>query len=248
MDSLLLSIIVPVMNEEDNVSALASEIEGVLDGTLWSWECCWIDDGSTDQTVSRLRDIVRHNPKHRLIEHTRNFGQSAALATGFRHARGELLVTLDGDGQNDPASIPTLVRCLMDENADVVNGWRQKRQDSRVRKICACIANGFRNGLTHEHVCDVGCALRAFRRECVEQIPVFKGMHRFFPTLARMAGHTKILERPVNHRPRKRGKTKYGIKNRLWVGIVDVLAVRWMLSRMVYPQVKEGMERTSCAE
>lgn len=247
MENPMLSIIIPVMNEEENVGVLAKEIERALDGTSWSWECCWVDDGSTDQTVPRLREIGRIDPKHRVIEHVRNFGQSAALVTGFRHARGDFFVTLDGDGQNDPASIPVLVRCLMDEKADVVNGWRQKRQDSWTRRTCARIANGFRNGLTREHVRDVGCALRAFRRECVEQIPVFKGMHRFFPTLVRMAGYTKILERPVNHRPRKRGKTKYGINNRLWVGIVDLLAVRWMLSRMVYPRVKEDVERTSCA-
>jgi glycosyltransferase involved in cell wall biosynthesis len=241
----MLSIIVPVMNEAENVTLLAGEIEQALRGTPWSWECLWVDDGSTDQTVARLQDIVRENPQHRLIEHVRNFGQSAAMTTGFRHAHGEIFVTLDGDGQNDPASIPDLIHCLINENADMVNGWRQKRQDNLIRKLSSRIANGFRNGLTREQVRDVGCALRAFRRECAGQVPVFKGMHRFFPTLVRMAGYTKILERPVNHRPRERGKTKYGINNRLWVGIVDVLAVRWMLSRMVYPQAKK---ETSCAE
>lgn len=244
-ESPLLSVIVPVMNEEDNVTMLAGEIVQALGGTSWSWECLWVDDGSTDDTVARLRQIAGADARHRLIEHVRNFGQSAAMASGFRHARGEIFVTLDGDGQNDPASIPDLVNCLIRENADMVNGWRQKRQDNLVRKLSSRIANGFRNGLTREQVRDVGCALRAFRRECAGKVPVFKGMHRFFPTLVRMAGYTKILERPVHHRPRERGKTKYGISNRLWVGIVDVLAVRWMLSRMVYPQVKK---EASCAE
>lgn len=241
----LLSIIVPVMNEEESVAILADEIVRVLDAASWSWECLWIDDGSTDMTVARLCDIIRREPKHRMVEHTRNFGQSAALATGFRNARGRIFVTLDGDGQNDPASIPEMVRCLIETNADMVNGWRQKRQDSLIRKMASRIANTFRNGLTRENVRDVGCSLRVFRRECAEHLPVFKGMHRFFPTLVRLAGHSNILERPVNHRPRERGKTKYGISNRLWVGIVDVLAVRWMLARMVFPETKK---ETSCVE
>jgi len=232
-----ISIIIPVKDEAENVLALAAEIETAMTELAQPWECLWIDDGSTDGTARLLTELAaRPESPHRLLRHTRCFGQSAAMATGFRLSRGKVLVTLDGDGQNDPASIPGLVRTLQTEGADVVNGWRQKRQDNLIRKLSSRIANGFRNRLTHEQVRDVGCALRAMRRECVAQVPVFRGMHRFLPTLIRMAGHTRILEMPVNHRPRTRGQTKYGVWNRLWVGIGDTLAVRWMQTRMVYPQ------------
>ncbi len=235
-----ISIIIPVLNEEQNVTILANEIKAVMSTTPWTWECLWIDDYSTDNTVNRLENIRRADQRHRIILHDRHYGQSAALATGFKYARGDIFVTLDGDGQNDPASIPDLVRTLVENGADMVNGWRQERQDNIVRKISSRIANTYRNVLTGEKIRDVGCALRAFRKECVQNIPVFKGMHRFFPTLVRFAGYTKILEVPVGHRPRLRGKTKYGINNRLWVGIVDTFAVCWMRKRMVYPQSHES--------
>jgi glycosyltransferase involved in cell wall biosynthesis len=206
----------------------------------YAWECVWVDDFSTDSTVDKIRSLCSRDSRNVLVSHAKNFGQSAALATGFRHAGGDIFVTLDGDGQNDPASIPPLIAKLFEEDADMVNGWREKRIDNMVRKISSCIANTYRNILTGEKIRDVGCALRAFKREVVVDMPVFKGMHRFFPTLVRIAGYEKILEVPVNHRSRKRGKTKYGINNRLWVGIVDTFAVCWMRSRMVYPKVAEN--------
>lgn len=238
MSSPELSVIIPVKDESESVLVLAAEIESAMGELSLPWECLWIDDGSTDATARLLTELAgRPGSPHRLLRHARCFGQSAAMATGFRQARGGILVTLDGDGQNDPASIPALVRTLLAEEADVVNGWRQQRQDNLIRKLSSRLANGFRNRLTREQVRDVGCALRAMRKECVAQVPVFRGMHRFLPTLIRMAGHTKILELPVHHRPRTRGKTKYGVWNRLWVGIGDTLAVRWMQRRMVYPEL-----------
>ena len=231
------------MNEEDNILILADEITEAMKSLKESWECLWVDDYSTDATVEKLEALSKKDPRHKLILHNKNYGQSAALATGFKHAEGEIFVTLDGDGQNDPASIPPLVKKLIEEDADMVNGWREKRRDSLIRKISSRVANAYRNFLTGEKIRDVGCALRAFKRECVENVPVFKGMHRFFPTLVRMSGHTKILEEPVNHRQRERGKTKYGINNRLWVGIADTFAVCWMRWRMVYPKTEE--KRTS---
>ncbi len=233
-----LSLVIPVKDEEQNIAALAGEIDRTMQQTSWSWECIWIDDGSTDNTLTELQRLNQQDSRHTFISLSRNYGQAAALVVGFRHAKNDIIATLDGDGQNDPADLPELIKRLLDDDADMVNGWRQKRMDSFVRKISSSIANGFRNWVTREQIRDVGCSLRVFRRECVEDIPVFKGMHRFLPTLVRMRNFDRIVEVPVAHRPRKRGLTKYGIHNRLWVGIADTFAVRWMQSRLVYPEIK----------
>ncbi|NOY80164.1 MAG: glycosyltransferase family 2 protein [Kiritimatiellaeota bacterium] len=233
------SVVVPVMNEEESAPDLAAEVTEALDGAGLSWECVWVNDGSTDRTLDVLvaKAVERWPGKHRVLDLDRNYGQSAALAAGFRHARGEILATLDGDGQNDPHDIPRLIEALDAQGVDMVNGVRARRRDSAVRRISSRLANGFRNWLTRESVSDVGCAIRVFRRQCVQDILVFKGMHRFLPTLARLQG-ARIAEMPVNHRPRTRGQTKYGISNRLWVGLADVFAVRWMQWRMVRPRVR----------
>ena len=233
-----LSIIIPVKDEEKNISRLAKEVGMVMNAAPWSWECLWLDDGSTDNTLSELQQINAKDSRHQFIALSRNYGQSAALYTGFGCARGEILVTLDGDGQNDPKDIPVLVRRLLEDNADMVNGFRRKRRDTFIRKVSSRIGNAFRNWVTNEQIHDVGCSLRVFRHRCVENIPVFKGMHRFLPTLIRISGCSVMLEMPVNHRPRRYGQTKYGIHNRLWVGLMDTLAVRWMQTRMVYPEIK----------
>lgn len=235
-----LSIIVPVYNEEQNIARLADEIGTVMRTTSWSWECLWIDDGSTDNTLAELRQLNNRDDCHKFVVLSVNYGQSAALSVGFSQAQGKILVTLDGDGQNDPRDIPTMIERLFEDDADMVNGWRQKRRDSLVKKISSRIANGFRNWVTSERVKDVGCSLRAFRRQCADKIPVFKGMHRFLPTLARLGGCGKIVEMPVRHRPREYGLTKYGINDRLWVGLIDTLAVKWMKTRMVFPEVKQS--------
>jgi glycosyltransferase involved in cell wall biosynthesis len=235
-----LSIIIPVKDEEESIARLADEVGTVMRTTPWSWECLWIDDGSTDNTLQELQRINKSDSHHQFIVLPCNYGQSAALSVGFSHARAEILVTLDGDGQNDPAEIPTMVKQLLDHDADMVNGWRQKRKDNWIRRASSRIANSFRNWATNEQVRDVGCSLRALRRRCVQDIPVFKGMHRFLPTMVRMRGCTKIVEMPVHHRPRKYGLTKYGIHNRLWVGLMDTFAVRWMQARLVFPETKSS--------
>lgn len=232
------SIVIPVYNEEENIIALAAEVDKALKDVTFQWECLWVDDGSTDNTPDLVKKITKQNPCHKLVRLDGNFGQSAAMYTGFRLSAGEIIVTLDGDGQNDPADIPMLVSTLVSRNADLVNGVRKKRQDSWIRKISSRIANGFRNWMTNESVTDVGCSIRAFRSRFTEDLPLFAGMHRFLPTLMRLNGCRKIVEVPVNHRPRKAGKSKYGIHNRLWVGIADTFGVKWYMKRAVRPRVK----------
>jgi glycosyltransferase involved in cell wall biosynthesis len=234
-----LSIVIPVKNEEECIPVLAAEIESALTRAGIDWECLWINDGSTDRTPDVLDTLARREPRHRRIDHTQSFGQSAGLATGFRRARGPVIGTLDGDGQNDPADLPAMYRRLVGEKQDMVTGWRQKRNDTVVRKISSRIANTYRNWLTGEQIRDVGCAIRVFRRDAALKVPVFKGMHRYFPTLFRIAGHSAIVEVPVHHRPREKGVTKYGIHNRLWVGLVDTLMVVWMRRRLVFPRTRD---------
>jgi glycosyltransferase involved in cell wall biosynthesis len=231
-------VIVPVKDEEASVAVLATEVQSVLTSTPYTWECLWVNDGSTDGTLRVLQELATRDPRQRWLDLDRNYGQSAAMAAGFAAARGEFFATLDGDGQNDPQDLPQLLTLLEKGDVDMVNGVRQKRQDSVVRKFSSRLANRFRNWLTHEQVTDVGCSLRVFRRECVLGIPVFKGMHRFVPTLVRLRGF-RITELPVNHRPRSKGRTKYGINNRLWVGIADTFAVCWMQRRLVQARVRD---------
>lgn len=233
--SLAGSVVIPVRDEAANIAALGAELSATLDRLPEAWECVWVDDGSTDGTSAELARLAARDARHRRVALPGGHGQSAALATGFGAARGELFATLDGDGQSDPADLPRMVRLLREEGLDVVNGYRERRRDNRVRRLSSRIANGFRNRLTGEQVRDVGCSVRVFRRGAVEGLLVFRGMHRFLPTLMRMNGFGRIAEVPVNHRPRRHGQTKYGIGNRLWVGIADTLAVRWMQRRGASP-------------
>jgi glycosyltransferase involved in cell wall biosynthesis len=233
-----LSIIVPLKDEGRNIQRLRNEIDAAAGEVPHSWECVWVDDGSSDNTLSELQKINREDHHHHYVALSKNYGQSAALHAGFSHARGDILVTLDGDGQNDPNDIPKLVHLLEEGNYDLVNGVRRKRQDTFTRKASSRIANGFRNWLTQENITDVGCSLRAFHHECIQEITPFRGYHRFLPTLIRISGYSKIAEIPVNHRPRKYGRTSYGVSNRLWVGIMDALVVRWMQKRVVFAEIK----------
>lgn len=227
-----LSVIVPVKNEEESVTILAQEVKEVLSAYPWQWECLFVDDGSSDGTLSRIKALHGEEPRIRFISFDHNHGQTAAMLAGFREAQGRILATLDGDGQNDPRDLPVMVKKIMTGQADLVNGRRARRHDSFIRKISSRIGNGFRNRITRDTVADVGCSIRVFRRECVANFPPFEGLHRFFPTLVSMQGFTRV-EVPVNHRPRQSGLSKYGIRNRLWKGMRDTLAVRWMKSRMI---------------
>lgn len=227
-----LSIVIPVYNEADNVLDLAVEIEEALKGCGMRWECLWIDDGSTDGTWDRLLMVAGRGPTgtHRVYALEKNTGQSAALWVGFQRSRGALIATLDGDGQNDPCDIPRLAKILSDGDWDCVQGYRAARKDGFQRRVASRIANGFRNLITGRCVRDVGCSTRIFRRQCVPYLPPFKGLHRFLPTLI-LYQDFRITEVPVNHRRRRKGVTKYGIFDRLWVGIFDLFGVYWLRRR-----------------
>lgn len=232
------SVIVPIKDEAESIRTLAAEITQAMDAVSCSWECLWVDDGSTDGSLDILIEIHGRWPEHHYyLSLDKNYGQSAALYAGFRAASGRVFATLDGDLQNDPNELPRLLALLERGKADMVNGIRRNRRDGWVKKISSRIANGFRNWITKEHIVDVGCSLRVFYRDCVEEIPVFTGMHRFLPTLVRMRGF-QIIEMSVNHRPRAFGQTKYGINNRLWASLVDCFGVRWMQSRSIRPRAK----------
>jgi glycosyltransferase involved in cell wall biosynthesis len=232
------SVVIPVHDEAPNIAPLAAEVSAAMRRVAWSWECVWVDDGSRDETLAEITRQCEIDPHHRFVQLDGNFGQSAALGTGFAHARGAIIAMIDGDGQNDPGDLPRLIALAIEKNLDVINTYRARSRFGVVRRIESRIANAFRNRLTGEHVRDVGCSMRVMRRECLDGIFVFKGMHRFLPTLIRLNGFERAEELPVHHRPRWQGTSKYGISNRLWVGIADTLAVRWMASRMTAPRVK----------
>jgi glycosyltransferase involved in cell wall biosynthesis len=232
----LVSVIIPIKDEAENILALAREIEAAFANVAYTWEVMWVDDGSNDHSLDVIKSL---SSPHRFISLASNCGQSAALMAGAREVCSEWLATLDGDGQNDPADLPRQLAWGIQAGADMVNGIRTRRQDNRVRKVCSRIANGFRNRLTQESVQDVGCSTRVVRRAAVLELPFFHGMHRFLPTLVRMRGYRHIEEIPVNHRPRGAGSSKYGINNRLWSGMRDVFAVRWLMSRKRTWQIRE---------
>lgn len=237
-ETLDVSIVVPVKDEAENVLLLAAEIRAAMAAAGHAWECVWVDDGSSDGTAELLRGAAAQDPHHRVLTLARNYGQSAALACGFSAARGRYVATLDGDGQNDPADVPGMVALLIERDVELVNGYRARREDGGVRRLSSRIANAVRNRLTGEQVRDVGCSLRVMRRELLSGLFVFRGMHRFLPTLMRLNGLERVVEIPVNHRPRLRGTTKYGLNNRLWVGIADLFGVWWLQRRTVAPRVR----------
>ena len=241
--SVAITVLVPCFNEVDCVGPLTDEIESALDRLEASSEILFVDDASVDGTSEALDEIRRRHPRVRVLAHARNCGQSAAQATGFRSARGAIVVTMDGDGQNDPADIPRLIERL-EQGVDVDCGVRRNRRagDGWVKRVASKIGNGFRNAVTGDRVTDAGCCMRAIRAEALAEVPAFNGMHRFLPTLLRAQGWS-VAEVDVNHRPRSAGKSKYGVHDRLWRGIVDCLAVRWFCRRAVSGHRVSAAER-----
>jgi glycosyltransferase involved in cell wall biosynthesis len=224
-----LSIVIPVFNEEDNLEPLVREIESVMEKVGKKFEIIFVDDKSTDRSFEVLKELKKSRQFIRIIPHLINSGESAGEATGFANANGEVIITMDADQQNDPADIPALLGALKDDVAAVC-GVRRRRRDTIVKRISSRTANTFRNIMTGDCIVDAGCTYRAIRRSALWQIQVFNGMHRFLPTLLRFQGY-KVIEILVNDRPRTRGKSKYGIGNRLWRGILDCFAMRWMKKR-----------------
>jgi glycosyltransferase involved in cell wall biosynthesis len=225
------SVIVPLYNEEENVPILQAELRAALRGV--DHEFIFVDDGSADRTVERIEAA----PNLRVIRFEKNAGQSAAIYAGLQAARGAILVLIDGDLQNDPADISKLVG-EVSRGADLVCGYRAQRRDTRVKRLTSRIANAVRSRYTKDGVRDTGCTLKAMRRECVGALVPFKGMHRFIPALIKDAGY-RLVEIPVNHRPRRFGQTKYGLGNRAVRATIDMFGVRWLLSRRLNYKIRE---------
>jgi dolichol-phosphate mannosyltransferase len=231
-----LSVVVPFFDERDNVGALHAELVAALGSLPGGFELVYVDDGSRDGTGEVLARLAAEDSRVRVLTLAQNAGQTAALDAGFRAARGEVIATLDGDGQNDPADLPRLLAGL--ERADVVNGVRRDRRDAWQRRVASRVANALRNWATGESVSDVGCSLRVMRASFVRRLKLYRGLHRFLPTLLRLEG-ARLAELPVNHRPRRSGASKYGIGNRLFVVLADLLAVRWMIKRQLASEARE---------
>jgi dolichol-phosphate mannosyltransferase len=226
------SVVVPVFNEEDNVSILQSELRTALAGL--DHEIVFVDDGSTDRSAEK----IERAPNVQIVRFEMNTGQSAALYAGIHAARGETIVMIDSDLQNDPADIPRLL-AEISRGADLVCGYRAKRKDTLTKRLTSRLANFVRSRFTKDYVRDTGCTLKAMRRECADALVPFKGMHRFIPALVRGAGY-QLIEIPVNHRPRRFGQTKYGFGSRALRATMDMFGVRWLLSRRLNFKVRDS--------
>ena len=235
-----LSVVIPVYNEEENLPLLWPELREVLNGLTHAYEVIFVDDGSRDRSAEIIRGFREADLRVRLVRLKENAGETAATDAGFKATQGRCVVVMDADLQNDPHDIPRLLHEL--ELWDAVTGWRVKRGDgdSVVRRISSRLANGVRNWLSDEVIRDSGCTFRAFRRECLRGLVLYRGFHRFIPTLLRMRGY-RVVEIPVNHRPRRFGRSKYGVLNRVFVAFADLLVVRWMKSRLLRYEVAEDL-------
>ncbi len=231
IDSLAVSVIVPLFNEEENMSILQSELRAALAGV--DHEIIFVDDGSIDRTAERIEKA----PNVRVIRFAKNAGQSAAIYAGLQAARGAIAVVIDGDLQNDPADISRLL-AEISRGADLACGYRARRKDTLVKRLTSRIANAVRSRFTKDGVRDTGCTLKAMRRECVSALLPFKGMHRFIPALIKAAGY-RLVEIPVAHRPRRFGQSKYGLANRALRATIDMFGVRWLLSRRLNYKIRD---------
>ena len=235
-DELALSVILPVHDEAENLPILWKEVAEVLPALASSAEVIFVDDGSIDGSAEIIRNLARQDSRIRLLRFEKNAGLSAAFHAGFQAARGRIVATLDSDLQNDPRDLPALVARL--DGADAAVGMRLIRHDSLVKRVSSRIGNGVRRALTGDPVQDSACSLRVMKRECLSAVPPYMGMHRFIPSLLKMAGF-RVVEVPVHHRPRKFGRSKYGVGNRALTAFVDLLAVRWMMGRRLHYRIAE---------
>jgi len=234
------SVVVPVLNEADNISPLFQEIIDALT-TVADFEIIYVDDGSTDATPQVLAELEKNASKLRSLRHQKRAGQSAAVRTGVNAASFPLIATLDGDGQNVPADIPKLLQLyLRDSSPDgklLVAGWRKGRKDSWSKRMVSKIANGVRSAMLSDETPDTGCGLKVFRREDYLAFPAFNHMHRFLPALMLRAGG-RVLSANVAHRPRQQGVSNYGVFDRLWVGISDLFGVAWLTRRTLNVEIE----------
>jgi len=235
-----LSVVIPVYNEEENLPLLWPELRAVLEPLGLAFEVVFVDDGSRDRSAELIRGFRDGDPRVRLVRLKANAGETAATDAGFKAARGRLVVTMDADLQNDPHDIPGLLSHL--DRWDAATGWRVDRGDgdSGVRRLSSAVANRARNWVSDESIRDSGCTFRAFRRECLRGLVLYRGLHRFVPTLLKMRGY-RVIEVPVRNRPRRYGRSKYGILNRVFVATADLLVVRWMKNRMLRYEVAEDL-------
>lgn len=230
------SVVIPVKNEEENIIDLIEELEPVMASLQKPWELICIDDGSTDQTLSILVDLLSKKPYLRLLAFKKNYGQSSGFDAGFKAAKGDFVITLDGDRQNDPADIPKLLDAI--QHHDLACGARVKRKDPFSKKITSLLANFVRRNICDDGVSDTGCSLKVYRASALKKIKMYHGMHRFLPALFKIEG-LRIVEVPVNHRERTKGKTKYNFFNRSFNTIADLAAVRWMKNRQLRYQINK---------
>jgi len=234
-----LSVVVPAFNEVENLDPLLAEVRAALEAVGGCWEIVLVDDGSSDGTGERILAEAGRDPRVRPVLLERRVGQSAALAAGLSRARGRVIVTLDADLQNDPADLPRVLAAL--ESADVVSGIRRGRHDPWTRRVSSRIANSVRRAVLGDPVTDIGCSFKAYRREALEGLPLFVGVHRFLPALCVLRG-ARLAEVELTHRPRRHGVSKYGVSNRLWRGLHDLIGVHWLKSRLVRYRVREVNE------
>jgi glycosyltransferase involved in cell wall biosynthesis len=225
------SIVVPVRNEADNITPLIAEIAAALDGR-WVYEIIYVNDGSTDATAERVVSAMKQRPNLRQINHAVSAGQSAAVRSGVRAARGAIVATLDGDGQNNPKFLPALISAIQNggERIGLAAGQRVGRKDTGFKKMQSRIANAVRGAILRDGTRDTGCGLKAFRREVFLALPYFDGLHRFLPALVRREGY-EIAYVEVIDRPRQSGVSNYGFFDRLWIGIMDLAGVWWLIRR-----------------
>ena len=233
-----ISVLAPAYNERECLGELCRALNETLGGMGKSYEIIIVDDGSTDDSLAVLKGLKGEIAQLRVLSLSRRSGQTAAMEAGFRAARGKYVVTIDADLQNDPADIPAMIELLETDKTDMVNGHRHKRQDSWLRLFSTKVANGVRNMLLHESVADSACSLKAYKREIIPTLKLFDGLHRFLTSMVKMNGF-RVMEIPVNHRPRTLGTAKYGMWNRVFRSLRAAFAIRWMQRHTLIYEVKE---------
>lgn len=231
-----ISVVVPAYNEAESLPIFLAELRAALDATGRRAEILLVDDGSDDGTHELLERERARDPRLRPLRLAARAGQSAAIAAGLARARGNVIVTLDADLQNDPAELPRVLEALKD--ADVVSGIRASRRDTWMRRISSRIANATRRAVIGDSITDIGCSFKAYRREALQGLPMFVGVHRFLPALCVFRG-ARLAEIPLSHRPRRHGASKYGVHDRLWRGLHDLIGVRWLKSRLIRVRIRE---------